>query len=118
MGMAAAEAEEEIEQNTYKGMMQESRDRRALLAKELESKEETKASVEEAVLKHNKEHKGMLKELMANAEYVKDVHKQCDWLLSNADTRKKAREDEQDSLQKATAILSGADSSLVQVSQS
>merc|ERR1719382_1223445 len=116
--MAAAEAEETIEQKTYKQTMQETRDRRALLAKELESKEETKASIEEAGLKHNKEHKGMLKEQMAKAEFVKDVHMQCDWLLSSADTRKKAREDEQDSLQKATAILSGADLSLVQVGRS
>jgi len=37
------------------------------------------------------------------------LHKDCDWLLQNFDTRKEARADELDALGKAKAVLSGAD---------
>jgi len=49
--------------------------------------------------------------------YNQDLHKSCDFLMDNFDTRKKARTDELEALDKAKAVLSGADFSLVQTGE-
>merc|ERR1719428_2722869 len=51
---------------------------------------------------------------MAKAEFIKDLHLECDWLISNFQVRKEARAGEIDSLKKAKAVLSGADYSFLQ----
>merc|ERR1719263_2523196 len=55
---------------------------------------------------------------MAKAEFIKDLHLECDWLISNFQVRKEARAGEIDSLKKAKAVLSGADFSFLQVRRS
>ena len=57
------------------------------------------------------------KEAMATHEYLSEVHGDCDWLLTNFETRKSARAGEVDALTKAKAVLSGADYSLLQRSE-
>merc|ERR1711957_242328 len=54
------------------------------------------------------------KELMATEGYISSLHAECDWLLKYFDMRKEARANEIDALEKAKAVLSGADFSLVQ----
>lgn len=51
---------------------------------------------------------------MAKEEQIKDLHLDCDWLISNFEARKEARAGEVDSLKNAKAVLSGADYSLAQ----
>merc|ERR1719352_383529 len=73
-----------------------------------------KAEAEAELLQMTKELKVSKKEEMATAEYLKDLHMECDWLLENYDTRKTARTGEVEALEKAKAVLNGADYSLVQ----
>jgi len=54
---------------------------------------------------------------MMKLKYIQSLHGECDWLLKNFDVRKEARASEIDALGKAKAVLSGADFSFLQVSQ-
>merc|ERR1719388_526741 len=56
-------------------------------------------------------------ELQATKQYLADLHKECDWLLGNFETRKEARASEIDAMGKAKAVLNGADYSLVQTGE-
>jgi len=51
-------------------------------------------------------------ELAATAQFVAELHGECDWLMKYADARKEARSREVESLKDAKAVLSGADYSL------
>jgi len=51
---------------------------------------------------------------METDKYLSGLHQDCDWLLSNFDTRQSARAGEIDALGKAKDVLSGADYSLLQ----
>merc|ERR1719440_685088 len=53
-------------------------------------------------------------ELLATNQYIQSLHNECDWLIQYFDVRKDARASEVDALEKAKAVLSGADYSLVQ----
>merc|ERR1719444_134262 len=65
----------------------------------------------------SKEKKSTQMEAMSTAETLKDLHLECDWLISNFEARKSARAGEVDSLKKAKAVLSGAGYSLLQTSR-
>ena len=113
--------EEKIENNTFGTVIHDSLEAlytpfvgKILDAKSIEDKESTKADTE-ATLVNTKEEKGSkTKEAMATAQFLSETHGDCDWLLSNFDTRKEARAGEIDALTKAKAVLSGADYSLLQ----
>merc|ERR1719271_1310643 len=111
------EVEEKEAQEEYEQFMKDSAEKRALDAKSIEDKEGTKADTEAKLLKDEEEHKSTLKEAMATHEYLSEVHGDCDWLLTNFETRKSARAGEVDALTKAKAVLSGADYSLLQRSE-
>merc|ERR1712194_81227 len=82
--------------------------------KSIAMKEAAKADLGAEVEKLTGEKGATMKQAMATAEYIKDLHLDCDWLLSNFQTRKEARAGEVDSLKNAKAVLSGADYSLLQ----
>mmetsp|Transcript_90730 Transcript_90730/g.235301 ORF Transcript_90730/g.235301 Transcript_90730/m.235301 type:complete len:525 (-) Transcript_90730:70-1644(-) len=112
--LTEAETEEKEAQADYEVMMRESADKRTVDTAALTEKSATKADVG-AELEGHKEHLASAgKELMATMKYISSLHAECDWLLQYFDTRKEARAGEVDSLQKAKAILSGADYSLLQ----
>merc|ERR1711937_297772 len=94
--------------------MSDSAEKRADDTKAMTDKMSAKADMEAALAKAKEDKTGKVKELMATAEVLSDVHGDCDWLLQNFDVRETARANEVDSLKKAHAILSGADFSLVQ----
>merc|ERR1719284_1916996 len=94
--------------------MQDSAAKRASDAKSIEDKESAKADLEGTLVSTKEEHTAKMKEAMATAKYLSEVHGECDWLLSNFDMRKSARAGEVDSLKKAKAVLAGADYSLLQ----
>merc|ERR1719456_1667134 len=108
------EVEEKEAQKEYEQFMADSAEKRALDAKSIEDKESTKADTEAKLLKDEDEKTVTVKEAMATHEFLADVHADCDWLLTNFETRKTARAGEVDALTKAKAVLSGADYSLLQ----
>merc|ERR1719428_1859200 len=108
------ETEEKENQAEYEQFMKDSAAKRASDAKSIADKEAAKADAESNLIKAEEEHKSKMKEAMNTAKYLGEVHGDCDWLLSNFETRKAARAGEVDALKKAKAVLSGADYSLLQ----
>merc|ERR1712157_409546 len=104
-------------QADYEQFIADSAAKRAADSKSIEEKESAKADAEAALGKATLEKKSSLKEDYATAMLLKDLHLECDWLLSNFQTRKEARAGEVDSLKKAKAVLSGADYALLQTSR-
>merc|ERR1719254_98551 len=111
------ETEEKENQAEYEQFMKASASKRASDAKSIEDKESAKADLESTLIKTEEEKTAKMKEAMATAKYLSEVHGECDWLLANFDARKAARAAEIDSLKKAKAVLSGADYSLLQGAQ-
>jgi len=113
--MTQAEVEEKDAQASYVAMMKDSAEKRVSDSKSLGNKMEAKANMEGELTEQEgtKDAKG--KELMATLKYIQSLHTECDWLLQYFDVRKDARAGEIDSLQKAKAILSGADLQLLQM---
>merc|ERR1719313_493846 len=109
------ETEEAENQREYEQFMADSAAKRASDAKSIEDKESAKADLEATLIAAGEEKTSKTKEAMATAKYLSNLHGECDWLLSNFDTRKAARAGEIDSLTKAKAVLSGADFSLLQI---
>jgi septal ring factor EnvC (AmiA/AmiB activator) len=101
--------EEKDAQKEYEEMMADSAEKRTIDTKSIAEKESTKADTEANLEKMNVEKKDKVAEAYATATTLKDLHLECDWLLSNFDARKEARAGEVDSLKKAKAVLSGAD---------
>merc|ERR1719367_1171982 len=112
--MQSASVDEKDAQAEYEQMMAESAEKRATDSKALDDKEATKADLESQALKLKEEETATMKEAMAAAETLKNLHMECDWLVSNFEVRKEARAGEVDALKKAKAVLSGADYSFIQ----
>merc|ERR1719271_2373912 len=108
------ETEEKENQAEYEKFMSDSAAKRANDAKSIEDKESAKADLEATLIKSGEEKKSKMKEAMNTHQFLADVHKDCDWLLSNFEARKQARTGEIDALTKGKAVLSGADFSLLQ----
>merc|ERR1719277_2709027 len=107
------EVNEKEGQAEYETFMSESAAKRAADTKSIAEKEATKADLGAEVEKMTAENAATMKEAMATAEYIKDLHLDCDWLLANFQARKDARAGEVESLKNAKAVLSGADYSLL-----
>merc|ERR1719408_651314 len=103
------EVEEKENQKEYEQFMKDSAEKRALDSKAIADKESAKADTEARLLKDEETKTATMKEAMATHEFLADVHKDCDWLLSNFQARKEARSGEIDALTKGKAVLSGAD---------
>merc|ERR1719188_1982757 len=114
--MQEMEVEEKDSQADYEKYIADSADKRAADSKSIEEKESAKAAAGEALEKAKLEKKSKTKEAYSTAMLLRDLHLECDWLLSNFETRKTARAGEVDSLKKAKAVLSGADFALLQTS--
>merc|ERR1719432_365512 len=98
--------------------MAESSEKRTIDSKTLADKESAKADLESKALKLKEEETATMKEVLATAETLKNLHMECDWLVSNFEVRKEARAGEVDALKKAKAVLSGADYSLIETGRS
>lgn len=112
--MQEAQVAEKDAQAEYETYIRDATSSRAADAKSVTDKEGAKADAE-ASLQKTKEGKGAkVKELMAAAQLLANLHADCDWLASNFELRKQARVGEVESLNRAKAVLSGADYSLAQ----
>jgi len=116
--MTEAETQEKDSQADYEQMMKESASKRTTDSKALNEKVSVKADTEAALQDHTLARADSAKELMATEKYISSLHGECDWLLQYFDARKEARAGEVESLNKAKAVLSGADYSLLQTKRS
>merc|ERR1719378_1450261 len=123
LNMLVADLDKEIQSMTvdendaqaeYESLMADSAAKRAADTASIAEKEGAKADLEAQIEKDSAEKKATMMAVVAKAEYIKDLHLECDWLLANFETRKAARAGEVESLKNAKAVLSGADYSLVQ----
>merc|ERR1719265_588742 len=108
------EVEEKNAQEEYEQMMEDSAEKRKTDTKSIAEKEGQKAEAEGTLEKSKEESTATKMSVMATAESLGALHKECDWLLQNFEMRKEARTGEVDALKKAKAVLSGADYSLLQ----
>lgn len=125
MDMLTADLDKEIQetetvekeaQREYEELIRDSGAKRANDAKSVSDKENSKTDLETTLLKDSEGKSKTGKDAMMNHKFLQDVHRDCDWLLLNFQTRKEARAGEIDSLTKSKAVLSGADYSLIQSS--
>jgi predicted nucleic acid-binding Zn-ribbon protein len=112
--MTEAEATEKDAQGDYEQFMADSANKRAEDSKTLTDKEGALAQLEEMLDSQHSEKSSTEKTLEATNSYIASLHAECDWLVKYFDMRKEARDNEIDALEKAKAVLSGADYGLVQ----
>merc|ERR1719203_1861695 len=86
--MTEMDVNEKDAQAEYETFMENSREKRAADSRSIADKEGVKAELESQLQKMGSESKATLKEGMATAESLKDLHLTCDWLLSNFEMRK------------------------------
>merc|ERR1719221_2319114 len=108
------EVNEKESQREYEQFMADSAAKRAEDSKSIEMKEAAKADLGAELEKLAASKNAAMKEAMATAEALKNLHLDCDWLLANFQARKDARAGEVESLKNAKAVLSGADYSFLQ----
>jgi len=112
--MTQAELEEKDGQEDYETYMTDSATKRAEDSKTMTDKEGALADLETGLGQQKSDTAQAGKDLGALNEYIHSLHLECDWLVKYFDMRKEARANEVDALEKAKAVLSGADYSLVQ----
>merc|ERR1739848_537574 len=105
-------------QADYEQMMKDSAEKRTTDSKSLTEKGSAKADTDAALQALGEHLADQQKELMATEKYISSLHGECDWLLQYFDARKEARAGEVDPLNRAKAVLSGADYSLLQATKS
>jgi len=108
------ELEEKDGQSTYETFMGDAKTKRALDAKAITDKESAKAGAEAALQENKLASKDKSTELQETNKFLMGLHQECDWLLKFYETRKTARSDEIESLDKAKSVLNGADYSFLQ----
>jgi len=77
-------------------------------AKDIATKQGTKAKLEEELVETTKDKDEVVLELEDLSKYNAELHTSCDYVLKNFDIRQKARDEEVEALKQAKAILSGA----------
>jgi septal ring factor EnvC (AmiA/AmiB activator) len=114
--MTEAEVTEKDAQEDYEVFMTDSADKRAQDSKTLTDKEGALAELKSGLEDDKGSLSSTTKELAATDQYIHNLHLECDWLIKYFDMRKEARANEIDALGKASAVLAGADYSLIQTS--
>jgi len=107
--MQEDDMEEKQAQKDYEGLTKQSAEKRATDSKTIVEQESQQAEAETRLGKAHKSKKAAGKELMALGEFIGSLHADCDFLVQNFDLRREARDNEIGSIQKAKAVLSGAD---------
>jgi len=114
--MTEAELTEKDAQEDYETFTKDAAEKRAQDTKTLTDKEGALADLEAGLGESKSELESTKKELGATNDYIANLHLECDFLLKYYDMRKEARTNEIDAMEKATAVLNGADFSLIQTS--
>merc|ERR1719281_2311292 len=116
--MTEAKATEKNAQEDYESAMKDAAEKRSTDSKSLADKQKAKAELGADLEANGEEKAATTKTLMATLEHIQSLHAECDWLLQYFEVRKEARSGEIESLKTAKAVLSGADFSLLETSQS
>jgi len=106
--MADAEFEEKNAQKDYEELMSESKTTRTEKTKGITNKEAAKAQIGEKKEVNKVKEKADEEDVEHIQDKVDNLHKDCDFILENYDTRKEARAQEVEGLKKAKAVLAGA----------
>merc|ERR1719388_294175 len=114
--LTVGKATEKDAQEDYEKMMADSADKRAEDSKSMTDKESALAEMETELEQHKEDKMSAFNEFTENGEYIANLHKECDWLLENFESRKAARKGEIEAMAKAKDVLNGADYSLLQTS--
>jgi len=114
MTTTEAETEEKDAQADYEALMADAGTKRAADSKALTEKSMAKAHGEESLQSEEENKKDLTVQLMETTQVISNLHAECDWLIKYFDVRKAARTEEIESLDKAKAVLNGADYSLLQ----
>jgi len=112
--VTVAEASEKEAQQDYETAMANSKEKRLLDSKNLAKKKSAISELNDDMEKRDETKDARTKELAANKDFTKSLHSECDWLMRYFDIRKEARTSEIDALEKAKAILNGADFALLE----
>merc|ERR1719409_1779930 len=106
--------EEKDSQEDYEATMADAAEKRTTDSKAITEKEASKAELEDEMQKNKDSLKATEGENMDAQMHMAELHQDCDWLLTEYDARKEARDNELDALGKAKDVLNGADYSLLQ----
>jgi len=106
--------EEKDGQEEYERFMGDAKKKRSVDAKAITDKEGSKAAAEAAVEEAATASKDKKTELTETKSFLMGLHQECDFMLKFYGTRKDARTDEIEALDKAKSVLSGADYSFLQ----
>lgn len=106
--------EEKHSQKLYEEFMAHAAEERQVTSKAITDKTATKADTAMTLEKSKESLKKQKKDQMETEKLTANIHAECDWILKYAEMRKEARASEIESLDKAKAVLSGADYSLLQ----
>jgi len=112
--MLEAEMTEKNAQEDYENFMKDAADKRSKDSQAMSDKEGALADTKSRLVEAKGAKAASDKSLMAVGQYISNLHAECDWLIKYFDMRMEARNGEIESLQKAKAILSGADYSFLQ----
>jgi chromosome segregation ATPase len=112
--MLEAKATEKNAQEDYENFMSNAAAKRSKDSQTLSDKEGALADTNARLVEAKDAKAAADRDLMAVEQYISKLHAECDWLVKYFDLRKEARTDEIEAMQKAKAILSGADYSFLQ----
>jgi len=108
--------QEEDAQKDYEKLSKDAAAKREASSEALAEKESALANANAELLDLKNDHKETTNDKDEAKLTEMNLHAECDWLVENFDARKTAREEEMEALEKAKAVLNGADYSLLQMS--
>jgi len=112
--MHEAEMTEKDAQEDYENYMKDAASKRSKDAQAMADKEGALADTKARLLEARDAKAAADRNLMAVGQYISKLHVECDWLIKYFDMRVEARNSEIEAMQKAKAILKGADYSFLQ----
>merc|ERR1719263_2331879 len=101
--------EEKTAQRDYEELLADADKSKKEDTKSITDKAAAKANTEESLGEAKRTHSLKTTAAQENAAYIADLHKSCDFIVANFETRREARTNEVEGLKKAKAVLSGAD---------
>jgi len=110
-------ANEATDQTEYEKFMKISAEKRETDAKALSVRIATMAEVSENHRVLSRKRNLLRGELEHTQQVIVDLHKECDWLVTNYDDRKNKRAEEVEALKRTKSVLAGAKFGLVQVNR-
>jgi len=112
---AAATKDEELAQEDYEQSLAETNTKRVADSNLLTDLKTGMSDLDGSDLEQKGDKREQEKKLSVLVSYRASLHKDCDWLMQNFDTRKELRAQEVESLQRSMAALSGAASGFLVV---